>query len=256
MDPTPLILITMAPLLLVLGIGLVFLHMSSRQALKQLAAEPAPPFDTVSEPSWRVCRALLFRQPCRWLAVRCTNPALVQDALGLHEPTPCGWIEGITQLAEDRLFISPPVQGWVLVLGHALPLPEDDVDRLFHALREFSHKLGEVQYFAVNRVVDHHTWVKLVDGRVRRAYSWADETLWNDGEKTDAEKRLGMQCLDYGESRDHQPVLFGAATRPNAEKIFSLAARWSVDPSAIEPRTARDTLGLLGRLSDPRRARR
>ncbi|HVY72334.1 MAG TPA: hypothetical protein VHH73_20535 [Verrucomicrobiae bacterium] len=253
MDPTPLVIFLILLLLLVLGVGMVFLRMASRQARFRVDYTPWADgtVDFCSAPSWRVCRSMLFKHPCRWLAIRCLNPPAVRDALDLQDATLCGWVEGLTRLGDDHLFITPPLNGWVLVFGSALPAPEDDIDRVFHFLQNLSRQLGEVQYFAANRVVDHHAWARMVDGRVRRAYAWTGETVWNDGEKTDAERRLSLRCLHYGETRQ---TLFGSNDRPNADRIFALAARWSLDPTTIEPVTERHSQGILGSLSDPRRA--
>ena len=54
---------------------------------------------------------------------------------------------------EPRLFISPPVQGWILVMGCDLPDPADDIDECFKFLTGLSRKLGEVQFFSRNRAV-------------------------------------------------------------------------------------------------------
>src|SRR5688572_11777603 len=57
----------------------------------------------------RRLHAPIFNVPSRWLAVRSGNPLLVQAALGLNNPTPCSWEEGLSAAHEQRLFISPPI---------------------------------------------------------------------------------------------------------------------------------------------------
>src|SRR5437868_54801 len=59
----------------------------------------------------------IFERPSRWLAIRCSNLQKVQAALGLHNPTPCPLSEGFSRLTEKKLFISPPIKGWILVVG-------------------------------------------------------------------------------------------------------------------------------------------
>ena len=68
----------------------------------------------------------------------------------------------------------------------------------YRFLRELSRKLGNVQFYSVNRVLNHHAWALLEDGEVYRAYAWAGETLWNEGFVTAAEKELGLVCFEYG----------------------------------------------------------
>jgi hypothetical protein len=189
----------------------------------------------------------VFDHACRWVVIKGANMGSVQAALGLHNPIPCSWGEGLSQLTDQKLFVSPPVRGWILVIGQSLPDPADDVDVCFHFLTKLSRSLGQVQFFSVNRAVNHHTWVRIDSGRVRRAYAWAGETLWNQGEPTQAEKDLGLRCYRYGE----QPVAFSSADEhgANADKVIFLAARWSFDPTAVDEKALRAGLGVAGRLT-------
>src|SRR5690349_5947055 len=54
----------------------------------------------------------LFDRPTRWMAVKCSNLQKVQNALGLHNATPCPLSEGFSRLGDQKLFISPPLKGW------------------------------------------------------------------------------------------------------------------------------------------------
>jgi hypothetical protein len=191
----------------------------------------------------------LFQLPGRWLAVRSTNPMLVQAALGLHNPIPCSWEEGLAVANEQRLFISPPLNGWILVMGSNLPDPCDDVDKCFRFLMDLSRKLGQVQFFSLNRPVNHHSWAQLDQGAVVRAYSWAGRTLWNQGKITRAELELGLKCYGYGEGEER--IDFG---RPdpaaiNTERLPLLAARWSLDPTSIDARLLKENSGIAGKIS-------
>lgn len=182
------------------------------------------------------------RPPC-WLAIRSRNPLAVQAALGLHNPKPCTWIEGLA--GDQKLFIAPPVQGWILVIGCGLPDPGDDVDVCFRFIVGLSRKLGHVQYFCLNRVLGHHAWVRAESGRVLRGYAWAEKTLWNQGIKTAAELELGLKCFGYLESPQHafgQPDVVAL----NTERVPMLAARWSLDPAGIDDRLIEHVQGIAG----------
>jgi hypothetical protein len=98
----------------------------------------------------------------------------------------------------------------------------------------------------VNRVVHHHAWVRLEGGQVVRAYAWGGQTVWNQGRPTLAEKDLGMRCREYGETE--APVEYGQLNPAayNAERVPSLAARWSVDPMTIDPRHFSANSGIAG----------
>src|SRR5688572_4364271 len=146
--------------------------------------------------------ASLFEPPTRWLAVHSQNPQAVQMALGVQHARACSWSDALATPFEPRLFISPPVNGWIVVMGCDLPDPADDIDECFKFLVGISHKLGEVQFFSRNRAVCHHGWVRMDGGKVLRAYAWAGETLWNQGPVTDAERELKMRCLTYTEGAE------------------------------------------------------
>jgi hypothetical protein len=189
----------------------------------------------------------LFDRPTRWLAVKCTNLQKVQNALGLNNPTPCPLSEGFSRLNDHKLFISPPVKGWILVVGNSLPDVSDDVDKAFRFIMRVASELGSVQYFSANRVLSHHAWVRIENNRVYRAYAWAGETVWNQGERTAAEKELELKCYEYCDSPLPYPFTARDSHVANTEKVMQLAARWSVDPMAVN--NLRASVGIAGDLS-------
>src|SRR5436190_524457 len=149
-------------------ISFLVLHWRRRQlANLEKTAQSSP--EISSAPTYT-----FVRRPSLWLAVRSRNTHSVQMALGLNNAQPCTWLEGLS--GDERLFIAPPVKGWVLVIGCSLPDPADDVDVCFRFLTNLSHKLGQVQFFHADRVLGHHAWVRLDNGRVTRAYAWAGKT--------------------------------------------------------------------------------
>lgn len=200
-------------------------------------------------PKERRVAAPVFNHPNRWLAIRSGNPQLVQAALALNNPTPCSWEEGLSAAHEHKLFISPAIRGWVFVMGSNLPEPGEDVDKCFRFLMELSRKLGHVQYFSVNRAVNHHSWVQVELGTVIRAYAWAGKTLWNQGAMTRAEVDLGLKCFSYGDGEDR--VDFGRPdpSAVNTERLPLLAARWSIDPTSIDARMLKESQGIAGKPS-------
>lgn len=194
------------------------------------------------------CSFASFGSPCRWLAVRSANLAAVQEALGLRHARPCGWDDGLAGRNDHPLFIAPPVRGWTLVFGQALPDPGEDVDECFRFIRRLGRVMGEVQFFSANRAVAHHAWV-LADGdRILRAYAWAGGTVWNQGPLTSAEKVLGLTCLAYGVRPDPPSVLAPESARENTEKVPALAARWSLDPSTLNEDAFGGVPGVAGEL--------
>ncbi len=194
----------------------------------------------------------LFENPRCWLAIKSRDPAEVQSALGLHHTLPCSWAEGIERVAEEKLFISPAAEGWILVFGSGLPEPAEDVDAFYRFILGLSRKLGLVLFFGAHRAVYHHAWIKVLDGRVVRAYAWAEETLWNQGDLTQAERDLGFQCRPYAAKLDANRMNLREQNRANCEKVSLLAALWSVDPKSVDGKWFSEQLGIAGELSHPK----
>ncbi len=181
------------------------------------------------------------------MAIKSTSAEEVRGALGLGETIPCSWDEGLTEARDHMLFVAPPVDGWVLVVGHSLPDPADDSDRSFHFLRRISQQLGHVQYFSFNRVVNHHAWAIVDQGEVFRAYAWADEVVWNHGPLTAAERELKMCIRPYASESD-RPLSSNEA-QANCDTLTRLAARWGIDPAMVAEEVSSGDGGCVGRVS-------
>jgi len=171
----------------------------------------------------------------------------VQSALGLRNAAPCTWAEGM--MSAQRLFIAPPLNGWTLVFGSGLPDPGDDVDGAFRFLRDLSRKLGHVQFFQADPLLQHHAWVLTESGRIVRAYAWAGTTVWNQGVKTTAETTLGVKCFGYGEVTTTDEWTVADFLVANVEKVPQIARRWSLDPAEIDLRTLAKAQGIAGSYS-------
>jgi len=237
-------LVLLCLLVFVFFISVVFIWMVSYHTRRQrwLSAGLGPAAQQSEEMRFHPA---FSEPPERWLAVQTTNPHAVRTALRLHNTAPCSWEDGVQGARESRFFISPPVDGWVLVLGARLPDPADDVDACFRFLCAMSRKLGHVQFFSASRVLGHHAWARIEAGRVLRAYAWAGQTLWHQGPKTAAEVSLGLRCADYGEGAGEN-YLEREAGAWNAERVPLLAARWSIDPTMLDERFTRSDFGITG----------
>ncbi len=141
------------------------------------------------------------------------------------------------------------MKGWILVTGVGLPKPRQDIDACFCFVLDLSRKLGQVQLFIANRTLHFHAWVKARNGSIVRAYAWAGTTLWQQGSRTRAEAELGLTCFDYGEQLpDCSPRLLETADS-NIAKIPLLAARWGLDPAAVQAHFPLDEHGVTGKLA-------
>ena len=162
-------------------------------------------------------RAASVIRPTTWLAIRSLEPEAVRAALA----------------DKEEFFISPRVNGWVIVTGPGLPDPSDDVDACHLFLTALSRELGHVQFFYVEKFSAHHAWARMDEGCVTRAYAWAGETIWNQGAKTLAENSLELKCPGYGDDSEIEFWTAKENASANVEKIPLLAARWSVDPEIL-----------------------
>jgi hypothetical protein len=178
-------------------------------------------------------------RPACWIAIRSVSPEAVKTALGLNHAAPCSWAEGL--IGSHEFFVSPRLNGWVVVTGLGLPNPTEDVDATFLFLTGLSKELGHVQFFYASRLLHHHAWARLDDGCVTRAYAWAGETVWNEGPATRPELDTDMKMFGYG---DHSATILDAEM--NFEKVPALAARWSLDPAQVRLHSYQTKLGGAG----------
>ncbi len=214
---------------MVIGIAIVFATLYRRhlRALRktQRWMDPLTPLVGSAQ------SALTLPLPNRWLAIRSSNTAYLREMLHVGPDEGSRWSEALTRSRERLIFISPPWRGWSLVVGAAIPDPAADIDQLYRFLSRLSRGVGEVQFFSADRVLNHHAWAWLREGTVVRAYAWAGETLWNQGDQTLDERRLGFTFRESGEAVDGPGICGGPSEQQNAERVALLARRWSLDPS-------------------------
>ena len=233
---------------LVLGSGILLVLLTGhwRRQLHAADSGKLTTWDRAAFPAWQRVATLNAPRPACWLAIKSRDPFAVQAVLTLTNPKLCFWSEELA--TQQQLFIAPPVNGWVLVIGDGLPCPNTDVDVCFRFLLALSRKLGRVQFFQADRVLHNHAWAWLESGRVSRAYAWAGLTLWNQGVKTPMEKALGLKCFDYDEYVSTVAWRVDDLLAANVEKVRLLAARWSLDPAAMDARFWEQGQGIAGRL--------
>lgn len=138
------------------------------------------------------------------------------------------------------MFIAPPVDGFVLVIGR-----DAGDDRVAELLGLLSRRFGEAQWFC--------SWPERIeagfacarDGVVTRHYRFdgdSGEVAIDDGEPTRAEGELRFFVDDPRDQSD-DPVKWW----PSHDDVLALAARWGLDPREFG-RHARPAAGVIGRL--------
>lgn len=154
-----------------------------------------------------------FGDQTSWLAVRCAGSERVVEAIGLPNTVPANWAAGMPHAGTDGVFVSPPLDGFVLVAdGGILP---DEVPGAWERLLD---TFPEVQLYASHRVSDYYRWERYVDGALVRSCCWADGQITEDvGPLTPEEQAVMLAWLDHGDF-------------PNEEAVLDIAAAWGVDP--------------------------
>ncbi|MDY3281817.1 hypothetical protein [Dysosmobacter sp.] len=156
-----------------------------------------------------------------WAAIRCGDPRQVTVALGLRNVREASWSVGLEQAEQTgRVFVSPCLEGFVLVVGLLEVLEGADLPR-------WTAAFSEVQFFATHRVTEFHRWGRCRSGRLLRDYCYCGErgeVLRDVGEPTPEETALGFGGFPaVGGETECQRF-------PNEEDVLDIAAAWGVDP--------------------------
>lgn len=183
--------------------------------------------------------AIPFGYKTIWLAIRSEDPRAVVDALG-GSSHPVTWRDG---LAEGKhLFVTPTIDGWVLVTGDLEAADTPDVNSRLALSKALSTRLEtEVQYFGTHRIVEWHAWARIVGGEVVRAYGYvgeSSETLFDIGEATKGERELRSTFFDERSPEAQQSGYWERTDLryPDERDVTKLAGRWSIDPTTLGER--------------------
>lgn len=158
-----------------------------------------------------------------WLCVRSDDPERVMAVLNVQDKRECNWSMGLEKAGENgTVFVSPALDGFVLVIGILEPRPEQ--------LQQWAASFSELQYFGTHRVVDYHSWARYLDGVLIRGYTFigeAGEVIWEEGKLTPEELALGAEHFPKAEAE----IDWASAEFPDEETVLSLAAAWGIDTS-------------------------
>ena len=196
-----------------------------------------------------------FGYKCKWLAVYTRDTKKLADRVGLKDAQSCNWKAGIEYAYEDRVFISPPVDGWSFIISlRHLPDAQDQqsVDLIKTMLQDLSREFGRAQYFGTYRVVSYDCWMKAENGQIERAYGFVDGgNTVVEGDPTDAERKYKLVNTFSSESAE-DPNYFDREdlVYPDESMTMEIAGAWSINPQDLEGRTdIGPGLGLVGMLA-------
>ncbi len=156
-----------------------------------------------------------------WLCIRCDDPDRAMDVLHGTNRRVCNWSVGLAKAGENgTVFVSPVLDGYVLVVGILEPQPEQ--------LECWAAEFPELQYFGTHRVVECHSWARYQNGNLLRGYTFlgeAGEVTWEEGKPTPEELALGAERFP----KAGEEIEWDSAEFPDEETVLSLAAAWGMD---------------------------
>ena len=177
-----------------------------------------------------------------WISVRTTDMKAVAKSLPLRSERAANWKHGIEAAYEgDTVFITPPVNGWICVVGEWAAGMGDrrSVESVARTVSGLSSRFGEAHGYATHRVIEYHHWIMAKQGRVVRCFAYIGETgeiLCQTGPLTDAETTLPCASLPPDQ------------WIPNEEDVMTVASVWSFDPTKLSAESAPPAMGILARL--------
>ncbi|KRE35282.1 hypothetical protein [Paenibacillus sp. Soil522] len=183
-----------------------------------------------------------FGYKCQWFAVKTVDAQAVLNTMQLKNVQVSNWRTGIEGADEGYYFVSPPINGWILVINSIMPdLSGVESPSPLTVIDDLSSKFREAYYFGTHRVVEYHAWAKSINGELVRAYGYlgeSGETIINQGEvsKEELENNLIFTDLEADE-----PNL------PNEEDVLLIAKKWTVDP-LMESGNYQKGTGFIGTL--------
>jgi hypothetical protein len=183
-----------------------------------------------------------FSYKTSWLAVRDRTPDQVADALDLHDRHDLDWATGTDRAYRHGVYVAEPVPGWTLAHSRMhIPAGFDATEPPFPDwLRDLSRQLGEVQFFANERVPDYHCWARAQDGELLRAHCFIGERGQVPlfiGPPTAEEVELAVGTRDRDSGWEHwsdDEWTAWHATTPFESHVLAMAGRWSINPAMID----------------------
>lgn len=177
-----------------------------------------------------------------WLCIKDATPQEVIRVLGLRNSQVANWESGIKAADSgfmEKVFVSPLINGCVLVIGYIPFGVKDSVDEELKILEKFADKFSEMTCYATQKTVDIHVWAKFVNGKLKRGYGWLGESgeiYLNKGNLTPEEHKLGFAKLITDPDCDWETV-----EMPDMEHVFAIAKEWSISPDFSDVNVSEST---------------
>lgn len=182
-----------------------------------------------------------FGYKCQWIVVKTKDTGAIVKHLNLVNIQSANWSTGIAGAYEGLFFVSPPLNGWTLIVNSLMPAITNASEKEpLSIIVELSEIYGEAYYFGTHRIVEYHAWAKASKGILTRAYCFigeSGETLINQGTLTPEEVEHELIFTDI---EDDDPIL------PNEDHVLIMAREWTIDPT-MEQNNGELGLGYVGK---------
>ena len=197
--------------------------------------------------------AVPFGYKTAWFAIHSTDMHAVATALHLRDPQPAGWEYGIWHSIEPdddySIFVTPPINGWILAVG--VPVLYEADDHATERMVELSAQFGEAQFFASMRVTSSSIWARARNGKLLRRFYDCDGKHEETGTQSDEERALGLRFFDASSSEAQDPEYWNRKdlAYPDERHVLQVAGQWGIDPSKLDQMGLAPAAGLLGGVS-------
>jgi hypothetical protein len=172
-----------------------------------------------------------------WLAVKSAPPEAIIEVLGLSDPRPATWRQGLNATFGDywdfsgsllvclsRVFIAPEVADWRLAIGGWLGdgEPEAPARSISAYCKQLSREFGEAYAFTTQGRMDWYSWCLARHGEVYRRFLWNGAPQVDVGSPTPAERVSREEAAAQGQT-----------WRPWEGVVMSIAGECSIDPGEL-----------------------
>ncbi len=192
--------------------------------------------DKAFKPSLQPDNPLGFGYKNLWFAVKGADKNDIAEMLDFKILGPSNWKDGLEHAYEDKIFITPAVEGWTLVTGYGLLPLVKTVGTDSEICDRLSMKYEEAQFFCTHRVTEYHVWCRSVEGKTQRYYSYIGEQGENlriEGEPSLFEKNYNLVNTFSHESLEESYFEDENLIYPNEQFVMEIAGNWSVNPTEI-----------------------
>ncbi|KAF2334760.1 hypothetical protein [Flavobacterium ginsenosidimutans] len=223
---------------IIIRILIIIVVLAVSNILKKTLAKKQEVLFDESDNNLEIDNAIDFGYKMQWFAVKTDNKKRIAEILKLQKVSNCNWELGIQKAYNNSIFITPQIGKWTLVCGNNFSYNTEK-----QILLELSKEFGEAQYFATHRVSDYHSWMKAIDGKLIRLFTYSGEYengYIMEGEPTEIEKKYIVQQSSTENDADYIDSI-------NEQILMQIAENWSINPTKLSQRKdVKHEFGILG----------